>query len=632
MKPSLLLFAAFAAFAVNPPSSPAADLPNILWLTSEDNGPELGCYGDAYSVSPNLDALAARSLRYTRAISNAPVCAPARTTIISGLYPPSIGAEHMRSTAPLPAAFKTYPQHLREAGYYCTNNSKEDYNLTNTDEIWDESSNKAHWKNRAKDQPFFAVFNRTISHESQIRNEIPEENRIHDPASAPIPSYHPDTPEVRKDWAQYYDRITMMDAEIGGYIKELEEAGLSSDTIIFYYGDHGSGMPRSKRWPYFSGLNVPIVVHFPDKWKSLAPKVYVAGGESSRLVAFVDLAPTVLSLAGIKPPADFQGHAFAGKFETDPQPYTYGFRGRMDERYDMLRSVLDGRYLYIRNYHPHRIYGQHIDYMFQTPTTRVWHDLFHEGKLDETQSRFWQTKPAEELYDLEEDPDEVTNLADSPSHQDVLKRLRGANETQARHIKDLGFLPEGEIHGRSSGSTPYEMGHDPGKYPFDKIAAAADAASSLDPDKTTELVALLEDEDSAVRYWAALGLLMRGHTVVFDNAEPLRKALDDESPYVRIAAAEALGRYGNQADIEKALAVLLPAADPSQSPNFVCMAAMNALDYMDNNAAPAGETIATFPSDHPAALPRTGNYIGNLRKKILADLGIEAPAAPKKEK
>ena len=627
---SLIFFCVFCVFCG---PSFSADQPNILWITSEDNGPHYGCYGDEYAITPHIDALAARSLLYTHASSTAPVCAPARTTLIAGLYPPSTGGQHMRSSTDLPAAFRTYPEYLREAGYYCTNKSKTDYNYNlDAGAIWDESGGKAHWKNRPEGKPFFAVFNHTISHESKIRNEIDDKDRIHDPAKARIPAYHPDTPEVRKDWAQYYDRLTQMDAEVGKNIKELEEAGLAEDTIIFHYGDHGSGMPRSKRWPYFSGLNVPMIVHFPDKWKHLAPSDYQAGGVSGRLVGFIDLAPTLLSLIGTKPPPEMQGHAFAGKFETEPQTYSYGFRGRMDERYDMLRSVLDGRYLYIRNYMPHRIYGQYIDYMFQTPTTKVWHDMFHAGKLNAEQSHFWETKPAEELYDLESDPDEVHNLATSPQHQDVLKRMRLAQEEWARKIKDLGFLPEGEIHSRSKGSTPYEMGHDPAKYPFEEIFAAANMAASLDPEKTPELVALLEHKDSAVRYWGALGLLMRGRTVVFEQSDALRKALEDDSPYVRIAAAEALGRYGNKIDLEKSLAVLLPASDVATSPNFVCMAAMNALDYLDENAASATDQIKTFASSHPEGLPRTTNYIGNLKKKILRDLGIELPPPPKKAK
>ena len=482
----------------------AADLPNVLWLTSEDNGPHLGCYGDEYATTPNLDALAAKGMIYIRAISNAPVCAPARTTIISGMYPPSTGSEHMRSMTSLPAGYKMYPAYLRELGYYCTNKSKEDYNLRKEGEVWNESGGKGHWKNRPdKKQPFFAIFNYTVCHESRIRKR--PHTQVHDPAKVRVPAYHPDHPEVRKDWAQYHDKLTEMDRQVGAQLKELEAAGVADDTIIFYYGDHGSGMPRSKRWPFFSGLNVPLIVHVPEKWKHLAASDYKVGGSSDRRVGFVDLAPTLLSIAGKKPPTHMQGHAFMGKHEAPAQEYGYGFRGRMDERYDMVRSVVGKRYMYIRNYMPHKLYGQHVGYMFVTTTTQVWKRLYDEGKLNEAQSHFWKTKPAEELYDLEKDPDEVNNLAGSKKHQKVLDQMRKAHREHVAKIRDVGFLPEGEIHSRSQGSTPYEMGHDDKKYPFKKIHAAAEMASSMRSQDLLAITKLLDDDDSAVRYWGALG-------------------------------------------------------------------------------------------------------------------------------
>ncbi len=275
----------------------ASDRPNILWITSEDNGPQLGCYGDTYAETPNIDKLATKSLRYRRCWSNAPVCAPARTTIISGMYATSLGGQHMRSGVTLPDDVRLYPEVLRETGYFCTNNSKTDYNFADESGGWNESNNKAHWRDRPSDDtPFFAVFNFTVSHESKIRVR-PHELK-HDPAKAPLPAYHPDTPEVRHDWAQYYDKITEMDGDVGRVLAELEKDGLTDSTIIFYYGDHGSGMPRSKRWPFDSGLRVPLLLHVPDRFKDLAPSDYVPGGESTRLVSFVDLAPTAISLAG----------------------------------------------------------------------------------------------------------------------------------------------------------------------------------------------------------------------------------------------------------------------------------------------------------------------------------------------
>ena len=243
---------------------------------------------------------AKKSLLYLNAISTAPVCAPARTTIISGMYAPSLGAHHMRSQAAKPAWLKFYPEFLREAGYYCTNNSKTDYNIDhNIREIWDESSNKAHYRKRKDGQPFFAIFNQTCTHESRIRGRNAKTS--HDPARVQVPPYHPDTPEVRNNWAQYYDRLNQMDEWFGSQLEALDKAGLTEDTIVIFWADHGSGMPRGKRYAGWSGLHVPMIVHIPEKWKHLRPPEYKAGAHTDRLVGFVDLGATMLSLAGIKP-------------------------------------------------------------------------------------------------------------------------------------------------------------------------------------------------------------------------------------------------------------------------------------------------------------------------------------------
>jgi uncharacterized sulfatase len=598
----------------------AAEQPNILWVTCEDTGPALGCYGDDYAVTPNLNALAARGMRYANAISNAPVCAPARTTIISGLYPPSTGSEHMRSLVPMPAGLLMFPQILREAGYYATNNSKEDYNLEPAGKVWDESSKKAHYKKRRHGQPFFAVFNFTISHESQIRNSIDAADQIHDPAKARLPAYHPDAPEVRRDWAQYYDRVTMMDKQAGAKLRELEAAGLADDTIIFFFGDHGSGMPRSKRIACNSGLNVPFMVYFPPKWRQLAPKDYHEGGTSNRLISFVDLAPTMLSLAGIEPPKWMQGGAFCGKHAAPAPEFSYGFRGRMDERYDLVRSVRDKRFMYVRNFMPHRPQGQHNMYMFETPTTRVWRQLFDEQKLDAAQSRFWQQpREVEELYDLVADRDEVINLAGLPEHEGQLVRMRKALAAWERRIKDVGFLPEAEFLARSAGGAPYDMGQDPAKYNFDAIFAAANLATLRRTEDLPKLVKLLANKDSGVRYWGAVGLLAQGKAGVEATRAELAVALEDGSPSVQIVAAEALGRFGNEQEATQARERLLHWASPNREA-YESLAAWNALDYLDDRARPALPAIREL-SPEPARPPvRYGDYGQRVKQKALSDL------------
>jgi arylsulfatase A-like enzyme len=602
--------------------------PNVLWITCEDIGPQLGAYGDAYAATPNLDRLAAKGLLYLHAWSNAPVCAPARTTIISGVYPTCTGAEHMRSQTNLPPWMKMYPQYLREAGYYCTNNNKEDYNLEKPGKVWDDSSKNGHWRNRQPGQPFFAIFNLAITHESQIRKR--PHKAVHDPAKVRVPAYHPDTPEVRRDWAQYYDNITTMDAQAGDILKELEDDGLAEDTIVFFYGDHGSGMPRSKRWPYNSGLHVPLIVYVPPKFRSLASAEYSPGGRSELLVGFIDLAPTVLSLADVRPPEFLQGRAFLGKFAAPEAKYLHfaapleasylhGFRGRMDERYDLVRTLRDQRYIYVRNYLPHKIYGQHVAYMFETPSTQVWMRLYDQGGLQPPQTYFWERKPPEELYDLQQDRDEVRNLAASPEHQTVLQRMRQAHQDFVFRIRDVGFLPEDEIHSRAKDSSPYAVGHDPALYPLERIWSMADLASSLRADAVDQLVAGLKDGDSAVRYWAALGLLMRRQPAVSSAKDALRAALRDASPSVRVVAAQALGQFGDRQDLEVAMPVLLAAASLEKNSVYVAMLALNALDDLGAKVQPSLTEIKALPKEFRSLPPRTGGYVPRLLEHILAD-------------
>jgi arylsulfatase A-like enzyme len=616
---SLLLSFPLCGIILN--ASFAADRPNILWLTSEDHGPHMGCYGDTYATTPNIDALAAKGMLFKRAWSNGPVCASARTTIIAGMYSPSTGGEHMRSMVPMPKGTKMYPQFLREAGYYCTNNSKEDYNLVKPDGVWDESSGKASWKNRKDGQSFFAIFNETCSHESQLRKR--PHTAVHDPAKVRVPAYHPDVPEVRQDWAQYYDKVTEADASAGERLKELAEAGLVEDTIVFYYADHGSGMSRNKRWPSNSGLQVPMVVYFPPKWQHLAPKEYAAGTKSDRLVSFVDLAPTLLSIIGVQPPGWMQGHAFAGKYQSEPQRFIYGFRGRMDERYDCVRSVTDGRYVYLRNYMPHLSQAQHVSYQFETPSTRAWRKLFDEGKLTPEQSIFWrEPKDAEELYDLQSDPDEVHNLAASPDHAATLAKMRKAQEELAMKIRDAGMIPEGEMHHRSEGTTPYDMAHDEKLYPLARILKSAGEASSMKADSIADLKAGFADSDNAVRYWSAMGMLMRGPAGISAAHDELVKASKDSSTYVQVAANWALAKHGSDADRAMALPLLASLANWSQHNVFTSISALNAIGDLGDKAKPIAEQLKTLPAQGESPDGRFSGYVA----RLLADLNGTKPA------
>jgi uncharacterized sulfatase len=425
--------------------------PNILWLTCEDMSPDLGCYGDTYSRSPNIDRLASEGVRYTKAFSVYGVCSPSRSSIITGMYPASIGTCHHRSQGVPPPEVKCFTEYLRAAGYYCTNNQKTDYNFAPPLTAWDESSSTAHWKNRAPGQPFFAVFNFMVTHESQIRADTAQmqrnlqrlrPNELHDPQAARLPAYYPDTPVVRRDWANYYDLITAMDYQVADHLNELAAAGLADDTIVFFYSDHGRGLPRAKRWLYDSSIHVPLIVRWPGR---IQP-----GTVNHDLVSFVDLAPTVLSLAGIPIPRHLQGRAFLGDQRSrTPRRYIYGARDRMDETYDLQRCVRDERFKYIRNYQHCKPYAQYIDYMEQMPTMREWRRLNKEDKLEGPQKLFFAPeKPKEELYDTAADPEEVRNLAADPKYAATLARLRAENTRFVRSIGDMGFLPEDRLKER----------------------------------------------------------------------------------------------------------------------------------------------------------------------------------------
>jgi len=423
--------------------------PNILWVSCEDTSPDLGCYGDSYAVTPNLDRLATQGVRYTNVYSNAGVCAPARSGIITGMYPTTIGTNHMRCKGVPPAEVKCFSEYLRAAGYYCTNNSKTDYQFDAPVTAWDESSRKAHWRGRAKGQPFFAVMNFTISHESKNWPKKGEK-LTHDLVKATVPPYYPDTPVVRQNIARYYDNVTEMDEQAGQILKQLKEDGLTDDTIVWFWGDHGRGLPRAKRWIYDSGIRVPLIIRVPEKLRKLAmpnsPGALRPGTVNEDLIAFIDFAPTMLSLAGVKIPEHIQGKAFLGSQKAKPRDYVFAARDRMDEAYDLIRAVRDKRYKYIRNYMPHVTRGQDIEYMNRMPAMQEMRRLNAEGKLKGAQRQYFEpTKPVEELYDTLNDPHEVRNLANDPQYKDVLKRMREAHKDWVMETSDVGLIPEPEF-------------------------------------------------------------------------------------------------------------------------------------------------------------------------------------------
>ncbi len=508
--------------------------PNILWITAEDLSPFLGCYGDPNAITPNLDRLASEGVLFQNAFANAPVCAPARSTIITGMYPPGLGTQHMRSMNKVPDFVRLYPGYLRDAGYYCTNNQKKDYNLVEKTEEWDESSGTAHYRNRAPGQPFFAIFNLTVCHESCIHRTL--EKLVHDPAAVELPPYHPDIPEVRHDWAQHYDKITVMDSLAGEILAELDASGLADSTIVFFYGDHGGITGRSKRFMYVTGLRVPMIVRVPEPYKHLAPGR--AGSETKQMVSFADLAPTLLNIAGIPIPDHMQGNAFMGPDQPDASSYAYTFRGRMDERYDFSRGTFSEDFHYIINYMPHRIYAQHVEYLWRAPSMRAWEKAYLNGECNSAQSLFFRTKPFEELYDRRADPWEVNNLAADPAYADVLEALRTATRDWQLGIRDAGFIPEALLKEINAGGTIYDFARTDA-YPLERILETATMAGAGDPGNIPELKSRLMDANPIIRYWAATAGIIMGEGAT-EMIPELEKALRDELPEVRAAAAEAL--------------------------------------------------------------------------------------------
>ena len=567
------------AAARKAPSEADVKRPNILWITCEDMSPNMGCYGDKYATTPNLDKLAARGVRYTHAFSHAGVCAPSRSGLITGMYPTSLGSHHMRCSTTLPDFVKCFSEYLREAGYYCTNKSKRDYNFPDPPKAWDVPQGaKAHWRNRAAGQPFFSVFNLTITHESRIRAQY--DSLEHDPESAILPPYLPDTPLVRRDWARYHDLITQMDSQAGDLLRQLEEDGLADDTIVFFFADQGVGLPRAKQWIYDAGTHVPLLIHFPKKYHHLAPAE--PGSVVDRLVGFVDIGPSVLSLLGLKIPEHVQGVPFLGPATGEPRQYLYGIRDRMDERYDMSRTVRNRRYKYHRNYFPKRPFAPWLDYMEKLATMQEWRRLDAAGKLSGVQAFFMRdTKPVEELYDVQADPYEQVNLAESVEHREVLERMRAAHFDWVRRTIDLGLLPEQDMRDRAAGSSEYEMARrGPEAFPFERIVNAAEL-SGRGAGEVDRLLELCGDEDAAVRFWAVIGLTNSGSS---DDpvASALEKALGDPSVEVRIVAGEALCR------IDRAN-VALPALTEALSHDsfWVRLQAANVLDRVGEKARPA---------------------------------------------
>ncbi|MBK1875863.1 sulfatase family protein [Pelagicoccus mobilis] len=524
----------------------SAERPNILWLTSEDNSVHyLRLYSEGGAPMPTVERLAESGLVFEHAFSNAPVCSTARSTIISSCYGPRLFSQHHRreELVPMPEGLRMFPWYLRQAGYYTSNNYKEDYNFIKSDGVWDDSSRTASYRNREEGQPFFHVQNFHTTHEGRLhfnKKQMANRKTKTDPKTVPVFPIHPDTETFRYTNAYYRDLHLKVDREMGAFLKQLEEDGLMDDTIIFYYGDHGGVLPGSKGYAYERGLHVPMVVYAPEKWKHLLPTE--RGSRVEGFVEFVDLGPTVLNLAGVEVPEKVDGEAFLGKGvelgELNQRNRAFAYADRFDEKYDLVRTLRIGNFKYMRNFQPYNFDGLQNNYRYKSLAYKEWRKLYNEGKLNEAQKLFFEPRPAEALYNLDTDPFELNNLAEDPAYASDLLRLRKELQAQLKGMPDLGFYPESfALEKFADNPEAY------GQARQEAIARLIDVADlSLLPFEKAQkrIVRALASKNPWKRYWGLIVCSSFGEEAKSFAAKAQEMAKQDDTNLVRARAAEFL--------------------------------------------------------------------------------------------
>ena len=520
--------------------------PNILWIVSEDNNVGwIGCYGNELAKTPNIDRLAAEGFRYTHCYANVPVCAPQRCTWITGVHALSLGTQPMRSKYEVPRLVKTYPFALAEAGYAFTLGAKSDYNLSGTPFY-------PGGKKKNKNQPIydakrsFNIINIGDSHESRAFTISLNDSDRKSLGDVQLHKYHPDLPIIRENYASYQKKVNFMDQLVGKALAELEKSGKADSTIVIYCSDHGGVLPRSKRFLYNSGTHCPLVIRIPEKFKHLWP-AEKPGTTVDRIVSFIDMPKTWVSITGANVPKTMQGKIFLGDAAEDRDVH-FAYRGRMDERLDNVRAIRTKQYVYIKNYMPWAPWGQQLSYLWRMPATQAWEKHFKAGKTDAMTSRFFKPKPyVEELYDVVADPDNVNNLAADPKYAKVLHELRGALRKRQLAVFDSGLIPETERVrlAKSNNTTIYEAVRSNELYDLQAYLDAADVALAADPANLDKLKSQLTRKDIGLRYWAIVGLFMLG-----EDAAPAKtqivKAMSDSSHEVRALATWTTLRLGDK--------------------------------------------------------------------------------------
>ena len=586
------------------PFASAEDRPNILWLTCEDNNVNwVGCYGNPHAETPNIDALAAEGFQYMHCYANAPVCAPSRSTWITGVHALSMGTHPMRSRYPIPHdMIRYYPDLLKKAGYFVGNEKKTDYNIGGRDDgdAWD--TKKADWTELKKQQPFFMVINSTKSHESKAFGDV--DNTTHRPENVRLAKYHPDIPTIRKNYAHYHDQMKKMDADIGLALEKLERSGLAENTIVIHNSDHGGVLARSKRFLFNSGTHCPLIIRIPEKFKHLRPAQ--PGSKINRLVSFIDMTKTWLTICGAETPDYLQGKVFLGAKE-ESRDYHVSFRARMDERCDNVRAIRDQRWLYIRNYMPYAPWGQHLNYLWTMKATQAWEEHHLAGKTDAITGRFFGTKPMHELYDTTVDPDNVHNLVDDPRYaKDVARLSKALDEWQLKNF-DSGLLPESEMVKLSedTGKTIYEIARDPKLYNIQLLQKLSAAALSPKPGTETQSVCsrALDEVDAGARYWGMVGLFNMQKTVDVD-LELVRKHLADESHHVRIMAAWILYRGGDKPAAQACWNQLL------KENSYASLKIFNITDWIGDGTEPYMDAMKSCEFSHGGYVNRMKTYVG----------------------
>ena len=529
-----------------------AQKPNILWVTIEDTSPHfIGSYGNTQARTPVIDGLAKDGVRFTNAFSTGTVCSPSRFTLITGARTYEAGTGNHRSAYPIPDLIKGFPAYLRNAGYYTSNNVKTDYNTSEEKrliaEAWNESSVKAGWWKRKAKQPFFAVFNFMDSHQSRtmtnpynnyvknVLNAIPEKDRIGE-NDFEMPPFYRDTPEMRKQVARVYNSLKLTDIKIGEVLERLKQDKLMDSTIIFFFGDHGEGIPRAKTNGIGLGYHVPFVIWFPPMYRHLSPWGS-KGVITDEVINFEDLGPTILSLAGVKAPDYMKGRPLLGAYRKPAKEFVFASNDRSDEGADMVRSVTDGRYVYSRNYMPFMPENRWIYYQEVSDIKKQMFQDFTGNKLNTIQKNMFLERPAEFLYDIDDDPWELNNLIDKKEMQPVANKMRKVLQDNIINSRDILFLPEYELAKLSKTTTPYEFRLDKSKYPLKNIYAAAELSGQRGKSIAIKQAELLTSPNPIIRYWAVMGLKSQPLEIQKSYKTRLNNALKDNYAPVQIIAA-----------------------------------------------------------------------------------------------